>query len=216
MRVLVADDEWLVREEVKASLQEVGHTVVGEAGDGETALQLAKTLRPDVAVLDIKMPERDGIEVARELVKDGICAAVLLTAYALPEFVQRATEAGAFGYLTKPFDPKALDAALHIAVARFNEFRQLQAEIGELEEELATRKLVERAKGLLMKHYNLDEAEAYRILQRRSMETRKPMREVAEAVLMALELLEEPTAQKRKSGKRKEGQSGKPSGQQTG
>ncbi len=204
MRVLVADDEWLVREEVKASLQELGHVVVGEAGDGETALQLAKAMRPDVAVLDIRMPAKDGIEVARELVKGGVCAAVLLTAYVLPEFVQRATEAGAFGYLTKPFDPKALDAALHIAVARFHEFRKLQEEVSELEEELAARKLVERAKGLLMKHYNLDEAEAYRILQRRSMETRKPMREVAEAVLMALELLEEPTETKRKGGRRKD------------
>ena len=106
--------------------------------------------------------------------------------------------------MTKPFDPKTLDAALHIAVARFHEFRKLQEEVSELEEELATRKLVERAKGLLMKHYNLDEAESYRILQRRSMETRKPMREVAEAVFMALELLEEPTETKRKGGKRKD------------
>lgn len=199
MRVLVAEDEWMVREEVKASLQELGHTVVGEAGDGETALNLARATKPDVAVLDIKMPRKDGVEVARELVKDGVCAAVLLTAYALPEFVQRAKEAGAFGYLTKPFDPKALDAALQIAVARFQEFRKLQDEVSQLEEELATRKLVERAKGLLMKHYNLSEDEAYRILQRRSMETRKPMREVAEAVLMALELLDEP---RRKGAKR--------------
>jgi response regulator NasT len=198
VRVLVAEDEYLVREEIKASLTELGHIVVGEASDGETALNLAKSVKPDAAVLDIKMPGKDGIEVARELVKEGICAAVLLTAYALPEFIQRAKEAGAFGFLTKPFDPKALDAALQIAVARFHEFRKLQEEISELEEELATRKLVDRAKGLLMKHYNLSEDEAYRLLQRRSMETRKPMREVAEAVLMTLELLEEPKATKRK------------------
>lgn len=192
MRVLVAEDEYFVREEVKALLSELGHIVVGESSDGETALNLAKSLKPDVAVLDIKMPGKDGIEVARELVKGGICAAVLLTAYALPEFIQRATEAGVFGFLTKPFDPKGLDAALKIAVARFQEFRKLQEEISELEDELATRKIVERAKGLLMKHYNLSEEEAHRLLQRRSMETRKPMREVAEAVLMTLDLLEEP------------------------
>ncbi len=198
MRVLVAEDEFLVREEIKASLNELGHTVVGEASDGETALNLAKSIKPDVAVLDIKMPSKDGIEVARELVKGGICAAVLLTAYPLPEFIQKATEAGAFGFLTKPFDPKTLDAALKIAVARFKEFKMLQEEISELEEELATRKLVERAKGLLMKHYNLSEEEAYRLLQRRSMETRKPMREVAEAVLMTLDLLEEPKKEARR------------------
>ncbi len=201
MRVLVADDEYLVREEIKASLQELGHTVMGEAADGETALNLAKAAKPDVAVLDIKMPGKDGIEVARELVKEGVCAAVLLTAYTLPEFIQRATEAGAFGYLTKPFDPKGLDAALQIAVARFQEFRKLQEEVSQLEEELATRKLVERAKGLLMKRYNLSEEEAHRVLQRRSMDTRKPMREVAEAVLMALELWDEPKP-KRKGTKR--------------
>lgn len=198
MRVLVAEDEYLVREEIKASLSELGHIVVGEASDGETALNLAKSVKPDVAVLDIKMPGKDGIEVARELVKGGICAAVLLTAYPLPEFVQRAKEAGVFGFLTKPFDPKALDAALQIAVARFHDFKKLQEEVSELEEELATRKLVERAKGLLMKHYNLSEDEAYRLLQRRSMETRKPMREVAEAVLMTLDLLEEPKERARK------------------
>lgn len=102
VRVLVAEDEYLVREEIKASLTELGHIVVGEASDGETALNLAKSVKPDAAVLDIKMPGKDGIEVARELVKEGICAAVLLTAYALPEFIQRAKEAGAFGFLTKP------------------------------------------------------------------------------------------------------------------
>jgi len=198
MRVLVAEDEFLVREEIKASLQELGHLVVGEAADGETAFHLAKTLRPDVAVLDIKMPGKDGIEVARELVKEGICAVVLLTAYPLPEFVGRAREAGVFGFLTKPFDPKGLDAALQIATARFHDFRQLQEEVSQLEEELATRKLVERAKGLLIKHYGLSEDEAYRLLQRRSMETRKPMREVAEAVLMALEWLEEPKGRKKR------------------
>lgn len=199
MRVFVAEDEYLVREEIKASLIELGHIVVGEASDGDTALNLAKAVKPDVAVLDIKMQGKDGIEVARELVKGGICAAVLLTAYALPEFVQRATEAGVFGFLTKPFDPKALDAAMKIAVARFNEFRRLQEELSELEEELATRKLVERAKGLIMKQYKLSEEEAYKLLQRRSMETRKPMREIAEAVLMTLDLLEEP----KKEAKRK-------------
>ncbi|MCS7191889.1 MAG: response regulator [Armatimonadetes bacterium] len=199
MRVFVAEDEYLVREEIKASLIELGHIVVGEASDGNTALNLAKAVKPDVAVLDIRMQGKDGIEVARELVKGGICAAVLLTAYALPEFVQRATEAGVFGFLTKPFDPKALDAAMKIAVARFNEFRKLQEELSELEEELATRKLVERAKGLIMKQYKLSEEEAYKLLQRRSMETRKPMREIAEAVLMTFDLLEEP----KKEAKRK-------------
>ncbi len=196
MRVLVADDEYLVREEIKSALEELGHQIVGEASDGDTALQLAQTTYPDVAVLDIKMPNRDGIEVAQALVKEGVCAVVLLTAYALPEFIQRAREAGVFGYLTKPFDPKALEAALQIAVARFQEFRQLQEEVSQLEEELATRKLVERAKGLLMKHYGLSEEEAYRLLQRRSMDTRKPMREVAEAVLMTLEWLQEPPPRK--------------------
>lgn len=190
MRVLVADDEWLVREEIKASLEDLGHLVVAEAGDGETALRLAEQIRPDIAVLDIKMPVKDGVDVARRLVKGGICAVVLLTAYPLPEFIQRATEAGVFGFLTKPFDPKGLSAALQIAVARFKEFCTLQKEVRALEEKLATRKLVERAKGLLMKHHGLNEPEAYRLLQRKSMETGKPMREVAEAVLMMLEWLE--------------------------
>ncbi len=197
MRILVADDEWIVRQEVKESLEEAGHQVVAEASDGESAFRLAQTLRPDVAILDIKMPIRDGLQVAQELVRHQVCPVVLLTAYALPEFVQKARDAGVFGFITKPFDPRELEAALQMAVARFEDFRRLKDEISQLEAELATRKLVERAKGLLMKHYGLSEEEAHKILQRRSMETRKPLKDVAEAVLMTWGLLQERSDQSR-------------------
>ncbi|MCS7224372.1 MAG: response regulator [Armatimonadetes bacterium] len=200
MRILIADDEWLVRQEIKESLEELGHQIVAEAGDGEAAVRLARSLKPDVAILDIKMPLRDGLDAAQELVREQVCPIVLLTAYALPEYIQKARDAGAFGFVTKPFDPKGLDAALQLAVARFEDFCRLRQEVGQLEEELATRKLVERAKGLLMKHYRLSEQEAYRVLQRRSMETRKPLREIAEAVLMTWGLVDELSDRPRKKG----------------
>lgn len=185
LRVLIADDEFLVRQEVKESLEELGHQVVAEATDGYEARNLARTENPNIAVLDIKMPQADGLEVAEGLIREGICAAVVLSAFATDEFISKAAEVGVHGFLTKPFDKRDLNAALQLAMVKFHELRRLHQEVGRLEEQLATRKLLERAKGILMRKHSLTEEMAYRLVQRHSMETRKSIREIAEAVIIA-------------------------------
>jgi AmiR/NasT family two-component response regulator len=184
-RVIVADDESLVRVDLREALTELGYLVVGEVGDGQSAVNMARELDPDVVVMDIKMPGMDGIEAARILTQERIAPVVLLTAYSQPDLIERAKEAGVVGYLVKPFRETDLAPAIELALARFAEFRALQDEVGNLTEALETRKKVEKAKGILMDKQGMSESEAFRKIQKMSMNTRKPMKEVAEAIILA-------------------------------
>jgi response regulator NasT len=183
--VIIADDESLVRVDLREALTELGYLVVGEVGDGQSAVNMARELDPDVVVMDIKMPGLDGIEAARVLTQERIAPVVLLTAYSQKDLIERAKESGVVGYLVKPFRETDLSPAIELALARFAEFRSLQEEVGNLTEALETRKKVERAKGILMEKQGMSESEAFRKIQKMSMNTRKPMKEVAEAIILA-------------------------------
>lgn len=187
-RVVIADDDPIIRMDLREMLNGLGYMVVGEAGDGQSAVNQARELRPDLVIMDIRMPEMDGIEAARTLTSEDIAPVLLLTAYSEPELVQRATQAGVIGYLVKPFREAQLGPAIDVTLSRFREFRQLRTELGNTREALEARKVIERAKGLLMERYNLSESDAFRRIQKRSMDTRKSMREVAEAILLANEM----------------------------
>ncbi|HHW51088.1 MAG TPA: response regulator [Pseudoclavibacter sp.] len=182
-RVVVAEDESLIRMDIVETLKENGYTVVGEAGDGETAVQLATELRPDLVIMDIKMPQLDGISAAEQLSRDNIAPVVLLTAFSQKELVERATEAGAMAYVVKPFTPNDLLPAIEIALSRYQQIVTLEEEIADLQERFETRKLVDRAKGLLTAKMGLSEPEAFRWIQKASMDRRLTMHEVAAAVI---------------------------------
>jgi len=184
-RVMIADDESIIRMDLREMLTNLGYLVVGEAGDGRSAVNLARELKPDVVILDIKMPGMDGIEAARILTEEKIAPAVLLTAYSQRDLVERAKEAGVVGYITKPMRESDLRPAIEVAMARFSEFRALEKEVGDLKQALETRKLVDRAKGILMDTQGLSEAEAFRKIQKMSMDKRKTMKDVAEAIILA-------------------------------
>ncbi len=186
-RVIIADDESVIRTDLREMLTNLGYLVVGEVGDGQSAVNLARELKPDVVIMDIKMPDLDGIEAARVLTEEKIAPVLLLTAYSQRDLVDRAKEAGVVGYLVKPFREQEIVPAIDIAFARFQEFRELEKEVGNLRETLETRKLVDRAKGILMDQQGLSEAEAFRKIQKMSMNTRKPMKEIAEAIVLAQE-----------------------------
>lgn len=166
-------------------LTNLGYLVVGEVGDGQSAVNLARELKPDVVLMDIKMPDLDGIDAAKILTEEQIAPVVLLTAYSQKELVDRAKEAGVVGYLVKPFRESDLMPAIEVALARFAEFQAMNQEVSDLQNALETRKLVDRAKGILMDTQKLDEQEAFRKIQKMSMNTRKPMKEVAEAIILA-------------------------------
>jgi AmiR/NasT family two-component response regulator len=185
LRIVIADDESIIRIDLREMLTGLGYLVVGEAGDGQTAINVAREVRPDLVIMDIKMPELDGIEAAAVLTEERIAPCLLLSAFSQQELIQRATQAGVVGYLVKPFRENELAPAIEVAMARFAEFRQLEKEADSLRDTLETRKLVERAKGVLMKQSGLAEAEAFRKIQQLSMNTRKSMREIAEAILLA-------------------------------
>ena len=185
--ILVAEDEAISRMDLCEMLENLGYTVVGQAGDGVAAVNLARTLKPDLVVMDIKMPELDGISAAETLAAERTVPVLLLTAYSDREFVDRAVDAGVMGYLVKPFAEAQLKPAIEVALERWREVRQMQQDLAETKDTLETRKLVERAKGVLMDSQNLKEAEAFRRIQRLSMNSRKSMREVAEAILLAHE-----------------------------
>lgn len=185
LRVLIADDEPIIRLDLKNMLESLGYEVVAEAGDGVSAVEAARTLKPDVAILDIKMPGMDGIDAANILNSEKIAPVVLLTAFSDMDLINRAKEAGVFAYLVKPFRENDLRPAIEIALSRYKEFLALEEEVNELEDKLETRKLVERAKGILMDQYGLKEQEAFRRIQVQSMNTRKSMREIAEAIIIA-------------------------------
>lgn len=186
-RVIIADDESVIRADLREMLTNLGYLVVGEVGDGQSAVNLARELKPDVVIMDIKMPDLDGIEAARILTQEKIAPVLLLTAYSQRDLVDRAKEAGVVGYLVKPFREQEIVPAVDIAFARFQEFRELEKEVGNLRETLETRKLVDRAKGILMDQQGLSEAEAFRKIQKMSMNTRKPMKDIAEAIILAQE-----------------------------
>ena len=182
MRVLVAEDEAIIRMDVVATLLEAGLDVVAEAADGEEAVKLALELEPDVVVMDIKMPKLDGISAAEKITEKKI-PVVLLTAFSQADLVSRAAEAGALAYITKPFKPADLVPAIQIALARNEEIVALEQEILDLSERLETRKLMDRAKGLLMSKMKLSEPEAFRWIQKASMDRRLSMSQVAKAVI---------------------------------
>jgi response regulator NasT len=182
-RVVIAEDEALIRLDLREMLEEDGYDVVGEAGDGETAVRLATELKPDLVILDVKMPVLDGISAAERIAAERIAPVVMLTAFSQRELVERAREAGAMAYLVKPFTKADLVPAIEMAVSRFQEIKSLEAEVSSLEERLETRKAVDRAKGLLQAAHGWTEPEAFRWIQKTSMDRRLTMRAVAEAVI---------------------------------
>ena len=183
LRVVVAEDEALIRLDLVEMLREEGYDVVGQAGDGEEAVRLAEELRPDVVMLDVKMPVLDGISAAERITGARIAPVVMLTAFSQRELVERARDAGAMAYLVKPFTQGDLVPAIELAVSRHAEITTLEAEVADLGERLETRKRVERAKSLLQEKYALSESEAFRWLQKSAMDRRLSMREVADVVI---------------------------------
>lgn len=184
-RVLIADDDPIIRLDLKQMLERLDYEVVAEAGDGQVAVDLAQAHQPDVCVLDVKMPQMDGIEAARQIADNGIAPVILLTAFSDRELVDRARESGVFGYLVKPFKPNDLLPAIEVARSRFEENQALGKEAADAKDKLEMRKLLDKAKGILMATLGVTEAEAYRRIQQQSMNNRKSMREVAEAVILA-------------------------------
>jgi AmiR/NasT family two-component response regulator len=182
-RVVIAEDEALIRLDLKELLQEAGYSVVGEAGDGETAVRLAEELRPDLVVLDVKMPVLDGISAAERITEARLAPVLVLTAFSQRDLVERARDAGAMAYVVKPFQASDLVPAIEMAVVRFAERRALENEVADLTDRLETRKLVDRAKSVLESEHGMSEAEAFRWIQKASMDRRLSMRAVAEAIL---------------------------------
>jgi len=184
-RVIIADDESLIRMDLREMLTNLGYLVVGEVSDGRSAVNQARELRPDILIMDIKMPDMDGIEAAKILTEERIAPVVLLSAYSQRDLVDRAREAGVVAYLVKPYREEDLTPAIEVALARFREFQDLQKQVTDLQLALETRKLVDRAKGILMDKQGLGEAEAFRKIQKMSMDNRKAMKDVAEAIILA-------------------------------
>jgi two-component system, response regulator PdtaR len=182
-RVVIAEDEALIRLDLKEMLEEDGYVVVGEASDGEAAVKLTESLRPDLVIMDIKMPGLDGISAAERITAEHMAPVVILTAFSQRDLVLRARDAGAMAFLVKPFTKADLVPAIEIAVSRFQEFAALETEVTNLKERLEVRKLLDRAKGLLQAERGMTEAEAFRWIQKSSMDRRMTMRAVAEEVL---------------------------------
>ncbi len=185
LRIVIADDEPIIRLDLKKMLEDCGYEVIGEAADGARAVELARTLKPDVVLLDIKMPEMDGIDAAKIITDEKIAPVLLLTAYSQLDLVSRAKDAGVYSYLVKPFKEADLMPQIEVAAARWDAFSRIEEQAADLEDKLETRKVVDRAKGILMDQYGLKEQEAFRRIQVQSMNTRKSMREIAEAIIIA-------------------------------
>jgi len=186
-RVLIAEDEALIRMDLAEMLREEGYEVVGQAGDGQEAVDLAESLKPDLVIMDVKMPRRDGIDAASEIAAKRIAPIVILTAFSQRELVERARDAGAMAYLVKPFSISDLIPAIEVAVSPFGEIAALENEVVNLSDRLETRKLVERAKGLLQANQGMTEPEAFKWIQRAAMDRRTTMKRVAEVVLETLD-----------------------------
>ena len=185
-RVLIAEDEALIRLDLAEMLAEEGFEVVGQAVDGEQAVALATELRPDLVIMDVKMPKKDGIEAAGEIVAEQIAPVVILTAFSQRDLIERARDAGAMAYLVKPFSKADLLPAIELAVARYAETAALRLEVADISQRLEARKIIDRAKGLLMLHQKMTEPEAFRWIQRTAMDRRTSMQAVAGAVLEGL------------------------------
>jgi AmiR/NasT family two-component response regulator len=186
-RVLVAEDEAIIRLDLAEMLGEAGYDVVGQAGDGEQAVKLALELKPDIVIMDVKMPVMDGITAAEQIGKQRVCPVVMLTAFSQTELVERARDAGVMAYIVKPFTASDLTPALDIALSRWAELKTLEAEVADLGDRLETRKAVDRAKGVLMTKLKITEADAFRWIQKTAMDRRMGMREVAEAVITGMD-----------------------------
>lgn len=186
-RIVIAEDEAVTRKDLRETLEGLGYLVVGEARDGRSAVNVARELRPDIVVMDIQMPGMDGIDAAGLLTEERIAPVLLLTAYHDQAKVERAKDAGVIAYLVKPFSEADLEPAIEVALSRFEELRTLDAEVERLGESLETRKLVDRAKGILMDTQGLSESEAFRKVQKMSMDTRRPMKDIAQAIIITYE-----------------------------
>ena len=182
-RVVIAEDEAIIRLDLKETLEEEGYEVVGETGRGDKAVDLVREHRPDLAILDIKMPGMDGLEAARIINKERLCGVLVLTAFSQREVIEEARDAGALAYLVKPFQKNDLVPAIEVAIARFNEMRALNGEIEALGEQLETRKVIDRAKGLLMDKHTMSETDAFGFIQRSAMNHRMTMKDVAEQIV---------------------------------
>jgi AmiR/NasT family two-component response regulator len=182
-RVVIAEDEALIRLDLAEMLAEEGYDVVGQAGDGQRAVELVEELRPDLVVLDVKMPKLDGITAASRIAEQRIAPVVILTAFSQRELVERARDAGAMAYVVKPFGKSDLLPAVEMARSRFAELRQLESEVADLTERLETRKMVDRAKGMLQQTLGVTEPEAFRWIQKTAMDLRMSMRQVADGVV---------------------------------
>ncbi|MFD7401308.1 ANTAR domain-containing response regulator [Streptomyces sp. NPDC059866] len=182
-RVVIAEDEALIRLDLKEMLEEEGYTVVGEAGDGEQAVELAREHKPDLVILDVKMPKLDGISAAEKITEESIAPVLMLTAFSQRDLVERARDAGAMAYLVKPFSKSDVVPAIEMAVSRYTQLKELEKEVADLSQRLETRKLVDRAKSILQTEYGLTEPAAFRWIQKTSMDRRLSMQQVAEAVI---------------------------------
>ncbi len=183
IRVVIAEDEAIIRLDLKESLEEEGYEVVGEAGRGDQAIELVRELRPDLVILDIKMPGVDGLTAARTIAAERVCAVLMLTAFSQREIIEEARDAGALAYLVKPFQKSDLIPAIEVAIGRFRELQHLDDEVDALGEQLESRKVVERAKGIIMDELGYKEQEAFTFIQRTAMSERSRMRDVAQRVI---------------------------------
>jgi response regulator NasT len=183
LRVVVAEDEALIRLDLVEMLTEAGYEVVGQAGDGEAAISITEKEKPDLVVMDVKMPKLDGISAAERIANQRIAPVVILTAFSQRNLVERARDAGAMAYLTKPFTIEDLMPAIELAVSRFQEIKQLDAEVTDLQDQLKARKLIEKAKGILMKNLKINEPEAFKWMQKTAMDKRRSMTDVAQLVM---------------------------------
>lgn len=185
LRIIIADDESIIRMDLKEMLEEAGHTVIGEASNGVKALELVRSLEPDLVIMDVKMPQMDGIAAAKIISNEKIAPVLLLTAFSQKDIVDKAKDSGVLAYLVKPVKEESLFPAIQIALSRFQEFAELEQELENVKNSLETRKILDRAKGILMDTYNLTETEAYRRIQQYSMSKRKAIKDVAEAIVGA-------------------------------
>jgi AmiR/NasT family two-component response regulator len=182
-RVLIAEDEAIIRLDLRETLEEEGYEITAETGRGDEAVELARSMRPDLAILDIKMPGMDGLEAARLITDERLCGVLVLTAFSQRDFIEQARDAGALAYLVKPFQKSDLVPAIELAIARFKELSALADEVKGLEEQLETRKIVDRAKGMLMDRHGLSEQDAFSFIQKRAMTDRTKMKTIAERVV---------------------------------
>ncbi|HXG23756.1 MAG TPA: response regulator [Chthonomonadales bacterium] len=188
VKVLIADDDAVIRMDLRTMLEELGHQVICEADNGETAYQMARSLKPGLVILDIMMPRMSGLEAAAAISKERLAPVLLLTAYSEASMIESATQSGVLAYLVKPFRKQELQPAIEIAVARYRELSALEGELDSLREQMETRRIVGRAKAILMEREGIVEREAYRRLQAKSLRLNRPLREIAEAIILAEEM----------------------------